>query len=94
MDHLDLIVTLYNLCKAICLGIVYSIISAPQKSVHGETVLITGTGSGMGRLMALEFSKRGARIIGWDVNGTGNQETADLVKEAGGEIYTYLCDIR
>ena len=45
------------------------------KSVEGEIVLITGGGSGIGRLMALKLAKLGAVIVTWDVNTKGNEET-------------------
>jgi len=34
--------------------------------LKGAHVLITGAGSGIGRLMALEAVRRGARVTGWD----------------------------
>lgn len=46
-----------------------------QKSIEGDIVLITGGGSGIGRLMALKLAKLGAVIVTWDVNTKGNQET-------------------
>eukprot|EP00914_Ancora_sagittata_P026646 GHVO01052431.1.p1 GENE.GHVO01052431.1~~GHVO01052431.1.p1 ORF type:complete len:304 (-),score=27.19 GHVO01052431.1:235-1146(-) len=89
----ELIVTIYEVVKAIILGIVYSVIPAPQKSVDGEVVLITGAGSGIGRLMALEFAKKGARVVGWDINAKGNAETKKFVEDAGFKMHTYECDI-
>lgn len=38
-------------------------VSPPEKSVKGEIVLITGAGSGMGRLYSLKFANLGAKII-------------------------------
>ncbi|MEZ5184206.1 MAG: SDR family oxidoreductase [Candidatus Nanopelagicales bacterium] len=35
-------------------------------TLRGSTVLITGAASGIGRLMALEAVRRGARVIAWD----------------------------
>ena len=58
----------------------------PRKSVTGEVVLITGAGSGLGRLMALQFAKLGARLVLWDVNQAGNEQTAKMVKGVGGEV--------
>ena len=34
--------------------------------VNGARVLITGAGSGIGKLMALEAQRRGAQVIAWD----------------------------
>ena len=46
-----------------------------KKSIEGDIVLITGGGSGIGRLMALKMAKLGAVIVTWDVNAKGNEET-------------------
>ena len=47
-----------------------------EKSIAGEIVLITGGGSGIGRLMALKMAKLGAVVVTWDVNTKGNEEAA------------------
>lgn len=41
-------------------------------------VLITGAGSGIGRLMALLFAKEGCNLALWDINEAGVQETGEL----------------
>lgn len=63
------------------------------KDVTGETVLITGGGSGMGRLLARRLSALGARIVLWDINQAGNEETARQIRDADGEVFHYQCDI-
>ncbi len=52
----------------------------------GTGVRIPGTGGGPGRVAALEFAARGAIVVGCDVNGTANDETAALVHAAGGKM--------
>jgi NAD(P)-dependent dehydrogenase (short-subunit alcohol dehydrogenase family) len=44
-------------------------------SFDGRVVLITGAGSGMGRLAAVRLSAAGASVAGIDVNEAGLQET-------------------
>jgi len=63
------------------------------KSVEGEIVLITGGGSGIGRLMALKLAKLGAVIVTWDVNTKGNEETVSMIQKIGGTAFAYTVDI-
>ena len=58
-----------------------------------KTALITGAAGGIGRETALLFAAEGARIVGVDVNETGGEETASLVREAGGEAVFHRADV-
>ncbi len=55
----------------------------PRKSVRDEIVLVTGAGSGLGRLMAVAFARLGARIVIWDINEAGNKVTEKMVRDIG-----------
>ncbi|XP_019520078.1 PREDICTED: short-chain dehydrogenase/reductase family 16C member 6-like [Hipposideros armiger] len=74
-------------------SLVYKIIPKTKKDVAGEIVLITGAGSGLGRLMATKFASLGAILVLWDINEESNMETCRLAREKGGvEVFAYKCD--
>ncbi len=52
----------------------------------GKTALITGAGSGMGRLAAQVFAHEGAQVIATDISEAGLRETVASVANAGGQI--------
>lgn len=68
-------------------------VSPPNKSVTGEIVLITGSGSGIGRQLALEFGKLGAVLVLWDIDGKANEETGNLMKKFDAKFHLYKCDV-
>lgn len=43
-------------------------VSRKRKDVSGEIVLITGAGHGIGREIAFEFGRLGAKLVLWDLN--------------------------
>lgn len=49
-----------------------------------KTILITGSGSGIGRVTALSFAKEGGIIIVSDINEESGLETVDLIEKTGG----------
>lgn len=64
-----------------------------RKSITGEVVLITGAGSGIGRLMAREFASHGTVLVLWDINQEGLKESAVLARESGAaRVHSYVCD--
>ncbi len=58
-----------------------------------KTALITGAGSGMGRLAAEMFAREGAQIVAADVKEGPLQETAASVEGAGGSIIAVATDV-
>jgi len=54
-----------------------------------KTILITGSGSGIGRVTALSFAKEGGIVIVSDINEKGGLETVDLIEKAGGRRYFF-----
>ena len=64
-----------------------------NRRLEGKVVLISGTGGGQGRAAALRFAADGAIIVGCDVSGAADAESAGLVTEAGGIMTTMVCDL-
>lgn len=62
------------------------------RSLGGRVAVITGAGSGMGRSMALRLAEDDAKIAVWDINAEGAEETARLVREAGGTAIAVTVD--
>jgi 2-hydroxycyclohexanecarboxyl-CoA dehydrogenase len=62
------------------------------RSLNGRVAVITGAGSGMGRSMALRLAEDDARIAIWDINGEGAEETARMVRDAGGTAIAITAD--
>jgi NAD(P)-dependent dehydrogenase (short-subunit alcohol dehydrogenase family) len=62
-------------------------------SFEGKNALIMGAGHNIGRAIALEFARRGARVAVADVDKTGADETAGLIATAGGEATGIQCDV-
>ncbi len=62
--------------------------------LEGKTALITGAGSGMGRVASVLFAKEGANVIATDISRQGLDETAALVAEhAHGSILPIAGDV-
>lgn len=54
--------------------------------LKGKVCIITGIGSGMGRAAALLFAREGAHVVGCDINAATGAETAEMVRQRGGDM--------
>ncbi|KAL2090473.1 hypothetical protein ACEWY4_012736 [Coilia grayii] len=65
-----------------------------RRSLAGETVLITGGGRGIGRHLAKEFAKQGAKkVILWGRTEKCLKETAEEICQSGTECHYFICDV-
>jgi all-trans-retinol dehydrogenase (NAD+) len=64
-----------------------------MRSVKDKCVLVTGAASGIGRLMALDFAGRGARVAVWDLNAGALGELESQARGKGLSVRGMVCDI-
>lgn len=64
-----------------------------MKNLKDKNALITGAGSGIGRLMALAFAREGANIAIIDINKKALADVEKEIKELGVTVHSYECDI-
>jgi NAD(P)-dependent dehydrogenase (short-subunit alcohol dehydrogenase family) len=61
--------------------------------LQNHTAVVTGSGSGIGRAIALGFAREGAQVVATDINGeTAAATAADIVK-AGGNAHHFRLDV-
>jgi NAD(P)-dependent dehydrogenase (short-subunit alcohol dehydrogenase family) len=60
----------------------------------GQTVVVTGGGTGLGRAMALSFGKEGARVCVLGRRPEKLEQTVESIAEAGGKAYAFPADVR
>jgi NAD(P)-dependent dehydrogenase (short-subunit alcohol dehydrogenase family) len=59
----------------------------------GKVAFVTGATSGIGRATALAFGRDGASVVVADVATDGNQQTARMIEQAGGQSLAVPCDV-
>jgi 3-oxoacyl-[acyl-carrier protein] reductase len=62
-------------------------------NLDGKVAFVTGAGSGMGRAHCLALARGGAHVAVQDIDGRGAEETAELVRAAGGAVSVHVFDI-
>lgn len=65
----------------------------PMRSIHGQSAIVTGAASGIGREIALELARAGARVAIADLNRDGAQAVADEINAAGGQAIGIAMDV-
>ncbi|XKL59493.1 hypothetical protein PGB90_000509 [Kerria lacca] len=69
---------------------------ARERSLKGQTVLVTGGAHGLGKELCFKFASLGCSIACVDINDKGSRETVIAIKERypGVEAHSYHCDVR
>ncbi|XP_068891289.1 short-chain dehydrogenase/reductase 3 isoform X2 [Aphelocoma coerulescens] len=74
---------------AVCL-----VLPPKLRDLSQENVLVTGGGRGIGRHLAREFARRGARkIILWGRTEKCLKETTEEIRMMGTECHYFICDV-
>jgi NAD(P)-dependent dehydrogenase (short-subunit alcohol dehydrogenase family) len=67
--------------------------SSLEQRFPNKRVLITGTTSGLGKALAIEFGTRGWKVAVTGIDPAGVKATADAVRAAGGEPLEMILDV-
>ncbi len=62
-------------------------------TLTGRVALVSGAGGGIGRAISLAFVEVGAAVACCDLDASSAEETARLVRNAGGRAISQRCDV-
>ncbi|KAH8250686.1 hypothetical protein KR038_006583 [Drosophila bunnanda] len=93
-DIVQFVVLLVRIVLELFVTLVQTFLPKHQKDVSGEIVLITGTGHGIGRELALHYASLGSTVICVDIDEKNNQQTVQKAKRLNlGNVHGFSCDV-
>ncbi|XP_026498070.2 17-beta-hydroxysteroid dehydrogenase 13-like [Vanessa tameamea] len=90
---LDIFVLVLKLFCTCVMAVARTLIPESMKSLHGETILVTGAGSGIGRELAIQFAELGATVVCWDKDARRNNAVVDEIRKKDGDCFGYTVDV-
>ena len=61
--------------------------------LQNHIAVVTGSGSGIGRAIALGYAREGAKLAVLDINGEAAAKTASDIRDAGGKAQHFILDV-
>ena len=61
--------------------------------LENHIAVVTGSGSGIGRAIAIGYAREGAQVAVLDINGEAASETAQQILNAGGKAQSFALDV-
>src|SRR5689334_9115308 len=61
--------------------------------LQNHIAAVTGSGSGIGRAIALGYAREGATVAVLDVNAEAAAEIAKQIRDAGGKAHAFALDV-
>src|SRR5258708_1534811 len=64
-----------------------------SRSLDGKSAIVTGAGSGVGRVSALRFAQEGAKVVVADINIDNAKEAVREIESGGGSAIAIGVDV-
>ena len=61
--------------------------------LEGRLALVTGAAAGIGRAIALQYARAGARVVLVDLKAEACEATVEQIRQSGGQAWAFSLDI-